>query len=69
MTTVKRRGKRMHAKTALAAPTRYWATIRDQDGVPMPCLWGIHREDAEQGCDPDERVVEVEVRIVREVMT
>ena len=39
----------------------YWATVR---GNGMPCLWGRKRDAAEQK-DPDERLVYVRVRVIR----
>lgn len=39
-----------------------WAVQNKKGGIP--CLFG-RRKDAREACDPDERVVQVEYRIVK----
>lgn len=46
-----------------AAVQEHWATIQPAgDGYSL-CLWGS-RQDAEDGCDPDERVCRVRVEVL-----
>lgn len=51
----------MPRQKALRWTRLYWATVI---GNRMPCLWGRKRDAVEQA-DPDERVIQVRVKVIR----